>query len=179
MNVADLSYGWAVVLWFGVLGLCVGSFVNAFCYRWPIIKGVGEYADGKRLQELVAKHGKFTLASPRSACPCCQSKVRAHHNIPVVGWLWLMGKCRDCGARISWKYPAVELLFGAVFAGYVWFEGVWVAGLLSLVLMPVAFSFLWLRIAHRHNDKALIWSYIVTLAAQIGLSGLGLSAYVQ
>lgn len=56
---------------------------------------------------------------------------------------------------------------------------VWVAGLLSLVLMPVAFSFLWLRIAHRHNDKALIWSYIVTLAAQIGLSGLGLSAYVQ
>jgi prepilin signal peptidase PulO-like enzyme (type II secretory pathway) len=179
VGVAEFSYGWAVILWFGVLGLCVGSFVNVFCYRWPIIKGAGEFADGKRLQELVAIHGKFTLASPRSACPCCQSKVRAHHNLPVIGWVWLRGKCKDCGSSISWKYPAVELLFGLVFAGYVWFEGVWLAGLLSLILMPVAFSFLWLRIAHRHNDKVLIWSYIFTLTAQIGLSGLGLSAYAQ
>ncbi len=179
MSVADLSNGWIVVLWFGVLGLCVGSFVNVFCYRWPIMKGLGEYADGVVLQQLMAKHGKFTLAFPRSACPCCDSTVKVQHNIPVIGWLLLRGKCNDCGARISWKYPAIELLFGLVFAGYIWIEGLWIAGLLSLPLMSIAFCFLWVRIAHRHNVKMLMWFYVFTVVAQIGLSGMGYSAYAQ
>lgn len=171
--------GWIVVLWFGVLGLCIGSFVNVVCYRWPIIKGLGDYSDGAALQKLVAKHGKFTLASPRSACPSCDAKIKFQHNIPVFGWILLRGKCNDCAAPISWKYPAVELLFGLAFAGYVWAEGLWLAGLLSLPMMAFAFCFLWIRIAHRHNVQLLIWLYVVTVIAQVGLSYLGYSAYAQ
>lgn len=71
-----------------VLGACVGSFLNVCVYRWP---------EGQ------------SVVSPPSRCPECGTGIRWHDNVPVLGWLLLRGRCRQCGARISIQYPLVEL----------------------------------------------------------------------
>jgi leader peptidase (prepilin peptidase)/N-methyltransferase len=73
----------------GVLGLSVGSFLNVCIYRLP------------RQQSLV---------SPPSRCPRCGRQLRWFDNIPVVSWVALRGRCRQCGERISLQYPIIELL---------------------------------------------------------------------
>jgi leader peptidase (prepilin peptidase)/N-methyltransferase len=77
-----------------LLGLAVGSFLNVVIYRVPR----GE-----------------SLLHPGSHCPSCQAPIRARHNIPVLGWLLLRGRCYDCGAPISVRYPLVELGTGLLF----------------------------------------------------------------
>ena len=77
---------WAYVL-VGLLGLVVGSFLNVVIYRVPR----GE-----------------SLVSPGSHCPSCGTPIRPWHNIPVVGWLVLRGRCAVCGAPIGARYPLVE-----------------------------------------------------------------------
>jgi leader peptidase (prepilin peptidase)/N-methyltransferase len=79
-----------------ILGLAVGSFLNVVIYRVPR----GE-----------------SIVSPRSSCPACGAPIRERDNIPVVSWLALRGRCRDCQAPISVVYPLVELACGALFAG--------------------------------------------------------------
>jgi len=99
-----------------VLGLVFGSFINVVAYRIPADKSV---------------------VSPPSACPSCGHPIRHRDNIPVVSWIVLRGKCRDCGARISSRYPIVEVATAVLFAGtviviglewvlpaYLWFAGV-------------------------------------------------------
>lgn len=76
-------------------GLAIGSFLNVVAYRLPR----GE-----------------SLASPPSRCPSCETPIRWYDNVPVLGWLLLRGHCRSCGAAISWRYPAVELATGVLFA---------------------------------------------------------------
>jgi leader peptidase (prepilin peptidase)/N-methyltransferase len=81
-----------------VLGLIVGSYLNVVIYRLP--RGI-------------------STVLPRSRCPQCGTAIRALDNVPVLSFLLLGGRCRSCGARISWRYPAVEaataLLFLACF----------------------------------------------------------------
>lgn len=84
-----------LVLACAVLGLIIGSFLNVVVWRVPR----GE-----------------SVVSPPSACPACGHRIRARDNVPVLGWLLLRGRCRDCGAPISWRYPVVELLTGVLFA---------------------------------------------------------------
>ena len=80
-----------------VLGLAIGSFLNVVVWRVPR----GE-----------------SVVSPGSACPRCGHDIRGRDNVPVLSWLLLRGRCRDCGAPISVRYPAVEagtaLLFGVI-----------------------------------------------------------------
>ncbi|HEY3608684.1 MAG TPA: prepilin peptidase [Pseudonocardiaceae bacterium] len=106
----------------GLIGLAVGSFLNVVIHRVPR----GE-----------------SLVRPPSHCPVCGAVVRNRHNIPVVGWLVLHGRCADCLAPISVRYPLVELGTGLVFAGltawlvghhltsavpaYLWFAGAGIA----------------------------------------------------
>ena len=84
----------AVVL--GIFGLLIGSFANVVIYRVP---------EGR------------SIVRPPSGCPACGSRVRSRDNIPVISWVVLRGRCRDCHAPISLRYPAVEALVGALFAG--------------------------------------------------------------
>lgn len=84
-----------VVAWCAVLGLVVGSFLNVVVYRVP------------RDQSVVR---------PASRCPVCGHRVRARDNVPVLSWLLLRGRCRDCGTRISARYPLVELGTATAFA---------------------------------------------------------------
>lgn len=85
----------------GVFGALIGSFLNVVVYRVPL---------------------KLSVVSPPSACPHCGARIRGYDNIPVVSWLVLRARCRDCGAPISARYPLVEAGTGLVFAGVaVWF----------------------------------------------------------
>ncbi|WP_178129919.1 A24 family peptidase [Pseudomonas sp. MWU12-2323] len=177
MDLSQVSNGWIAIVWFGLLGLCVGSFVNVVCHRLPIILKLGPYKDGDKLLELRAKHGEFTLSNPRSTCPCCSTNIKVYQNIPVVGWIMLRGKCSMCRRPISIKYPATELLFSAAFAGYVGFEGVWLAGLMTLPMMAIAYCLLVIRLQTKRVVAPLALAYVVTVVAQIALTKFGYSAY--
>jgi leader peptidase (prepilin peptidase)/N-methyltransferase len=77
-------------------GLCVGSFLNVVIYRVPLHE---------------------SIVMPRSHCPTCGSSIADRDNIPVISWLLLRGRCRNCQAPISPRYILVELAGGALFAG--------------------------------------------------------------
>ncbi|QCW52630.1 prepilin peptidase [Nocardioides dongxiaopingii] len=83
----------------GVLGLLVGSFLNVVVHRVP---------------------AGLSVVSPPSACPGCSHEVRHRDNVPVVSWLLLRGRCRDCSVRIPARYPLVEAGTGAAFAVTAW-----------------------------------------------------------
>ncbi|MBI3871649.1 MAG: prepilin peptidase [candidate division Zixibacteria bacterium] len=87
-------YLWALVV---ALGLAIGSFVNVLIYRLP-------------------KHE--SIFWPRSRCPSCKHVIRWHHNIPVLSWLILRGRCAFCGKRIGAIYPGVELICALLFAAF-------------------------------------------------------------
>jgi len=75
-------------------GLAIGSFLNVCIYRIP---------------------RKLSVILPSSHCPSCKSPIRPMDNIPVISFLILKGKCRNCGARIEWRYPVVELVAAFLF----------------------------------------------------------------
>ena len=83
-----------ILIWMFMLGACVGSFMNVVIYRLP---------------------AGLSIVHPASRCPVCEHAIRARDNVPVLGWLMLRGRCRDCGAAISPRYPAVEATVGLVF----------------------------------------------------------------
>jgi len=105
----------------GLLGLAVGSFLNVVIHRLPRMMEA-EWRD-----ECASLEGrepppreKFNLITPRSRCPACGAPVTAARNIPVVSWIALRGRCAACRAPISARYPAVELLTGALSALLAW-----------------------------------------------------------
>jgi leader peptidase (prepilin peptidase) / N-methyltransferase len=102
-----------------VFGLMVGSFLNVVIHRLPIMMEREWHANCLELQgKDVPENGKYTLVTPRSACPKCQHQISALENIPIISYLVLGGKCSQCKTKISPRYPLVEaftgLLIGAV-----------------------------------------------------------------
>lgn len=100
-----------------IVGLCLGSFVNAFVWRLreqDALKEAKPTGLGKKLRELSITHG-------RSMCPDCQHQLSAKDLIPVVSWMTLLGKCRYCKKPIAKQYPAVELAGGILAAVSYWF----------------------------------------------------------
>ncbi len=95
------------------LGLCFGSFLNVCIYRLPLGKSV---------------------VAPRSACPHCGNLIPLYHNLPVLSWLILRGKCRSCKQPISPRYLVVELLTGLLFLGCYAHFGLTLAALKCVVL---------------------------------------------
>ncbi len=95
------------------LGLCFGSFLNVCIYRLP--------------------RGKSVVA-PRSACPHCGNLIPLYHNLPVLSWLILRGKCRSCKQPISPRYLVIEVLTGLLFLGCYAHFGLTLAALKCVVL---------------------------------------------
>jgi leader peptidase (prepilin peptidase)/N-methyltransferase len=119
-----------------VLGSCVGSFLNVCAYRMP---------------------RALSLFRPRSRCPSCLSAIRFRDKVPVLGWLFLQGKCRDCRGRISPRYPVVETAAGLSFAG------VYLAGL------AFATGDLWEQMGARGVLTCLLVSWAVIGLVVVGI----------
>jgi leader peptidase (prepilin peptidase)/N-methyltransferase len=91
-------------------GLCVGSFLNVVIYRLPLMLERRWQAEAAELRaEEAPVYPRFNLMTPRSRCPHCGHHITALENIPVISWLALRGRCHECKAAISPRYPLVEL----------------------------------------------------------------------
>ena len=95
-----------------LLGLVIGSFLNVVIHRLPIMMEMDWREQCASLNGIdsVAKTTKYNLITPRSTCPNCQKAIPAWHNIPVISFLLLGGRCKECKASISWRYPGVEII---------------------------------------------------------------------
>lgn len=116
-----------------VLGLLIGSFLNVLIHRLPVMM-LRESANfvAQERGEALPHRERYNLWLPRSACPHCGVTLPAHHTVPLLSWLCLRGRCAQCQAPISLRYPLVELLTAALFALVAWRFGL---GLHALALM--------------------------------------------
>jgi leader peptidase (prepilin peptidase)/N-methyltransferase len=138
------STPWLLTVCIFVLSLLVGSFLNVVIHRLPIMldrqwrehaqefiaaapePAVTEATDAGLAvpepteTEPTAAAERYDLLVPRSRCPSCNAEIKAHQNIPVVSWLLLGGKCASCEARISPRYPIVELGTAILSAAVAW-----------------------------------------------------------
>lgn len=130
-------------------GLAVGSFLNVVIYRVPAGKSV---------------------VRPASACPVCGQTIVARDNIPVISWVLLRGRCRNCQTPIAWRYPLVELLTAVVWVavalrfGWSWTlpaEIVFVTGLIALAFIDFD---------HMKLPKSIVWPLGLTVAALLLLA---------
>ena len=123
------DWPWLVLL--TIYGTCVGSFLNVVIYRLP---------------------AGLSIVRPASRCPRCGHGLAIYDNIPVLGWLWLRGRCRYCQTPISIQYPLIEALCAVLFVGMYWVDyrsgwqpgfmaggpsGTWPALVVQLALLAV------------------------------------------
>jgi leader peptidase (prepilin peptidase) / N-methyltransferase len=108
-----------------ILGLVVGSFLNVVIYRLPIMLQREWQLQAAEVlgQTPAAAQDRFTLSTPRSACPHCKAPITALQNVPLVSWLVLRGRCAACQHPISPRYPLVELTTGLLSALVAWHFG--------------------------------------------------------
>jgi len=126
-----------------VYGLIIGSFLNAWAWR-------------------LAHDQKITAG--RSACPRCHHQIRAYDNIPVLSWLVLRGRCRDCGAPISRRYPLGEGLTAVLFGAVAAFDG------LSWLLIPnLIFVSVMILVSQVDLEIRIIPDVVILPATLIGL----------
>lgn len=135
----------AISLIAGLFGLLIGSFLNVVIHRLP--KMMQRESDNYCAVEAGKPEihiERYNLMVPRSACPHCHHQITAMENIPVVSYLALRGKCSNCKAPISPRYPAIELLTGVLSALVVWKLGTGWQGLggLFFLYFLVALTFI-------------------------------------
>jgi len=138
-----------------VAGLCVGSFLNVAIYRLPIILHRHWKADClehlKLPVDTAISSTTFNLLKPRSHCPKCKKPLKAWHNIPLLSYIFLKGKCAYCASKISWRYPLIELST-AVLSLFVVYQ----FGYSSQALFGLIFTWSLLCIAMIDADTQLI-----------------------
>lgn len=124
-----------------VIGLIVGSFLNVVIHRLPKMLERQWRAECADLAGTpLASAERYDLIAPRSACPKCGNMIAAVHNVPLVSYLFLRGKCARCREPISPRYPVVEAVSGAL-AGYI----AWRYGLSYALIGALIFT--WAMIA--------------------------------
>ncbi|TVL12430.1 methyltransferase [Shewanella xiamenensis] len=124
-----------------VFAATIGSFLNVVIHRFPVMmKREWQQECNQYLQEyhadIVKQVGieklnkpidhyppKYNLVVPSSACPKCKTAIQPWHNLPMLGWLMLRGKCAACNAPISSRYPIIELITGLLVATLAWHFG--------------------------------------------------------
>jgi len=178
-----------------VVSLAIGSFLNVVIHRlpkmlvrdwrhqatevlleWAEVKEGSSAAQNLRapmtmLRDRIEKDERYDLVVPRSACPSCGHRISAFENVPILSWLWLHGRCSQCKARISIRYPIVEALTGAI-SGYVaWRFGVSIATLAGLIFVwaMIALSFIDLDTTYLPDDisQPLLWLGIIFSLANV------------
>lgn len=118
-----------------VLGLLVGSFLNVLVYRLPIMLERQWQREAQQVLGLpTTQHPRFDLCLPASRCPQCAHPIRPWQNIPVLSYLALRGRCSACKARISPRYPLVEVASALLSLLVAWRFGASAEALLALPL---------------------------------------------
>jgi len=134
-----------------LLGLVIGSFLNVVIHRLPRMlerdwdSQAADLLDQREMPEAAARlrgedTGKYNLVAPPSACPHCGRRIKAWENVPIVSYAFLRGRCAGCKARISLRYPVIELVSGLLSAYIGWRFGLTLA-------MAGALVFAWSLIA--------------------------------
>lgn len=136
-----------------VFGLAFGSFANVVVWRFPR----GE-----------------SLSSPGSHCPSCGRPIRWSDNIPVVSWLVLRARCRDCAAPIHWRYPAIELL-----TALLWVLAVYEFGMTPTAVLAAVIFYLLLILAFIDLDVRRLPNTIVGVLAIVGAIGVLISQFTN
>jgi len=126
-----------------IAGLIIGSFLNVVIYRIPLNK---------------------SILKPSSSCPVCGNKVRSYDNIPILSYLFLRGRCRDCKTKISPRYPIVEGLTALLFAFAYYFNGISFNMLLSVIFISAL-----VIVSFTDIDHGIIPNIIVLPFAGIGI----------
>ncbi len=124
-----------VVVMATLLGLVVGSFLNVVIHRVPLRRSV---------------------AWPASHCPHCGVAIRPRDNVPLLSYLLLRGRCRNCGGRISARYPAVEGITGLLFGSVAYEFGMGLALLPALVLICALIALASIDLEHRLLPNAIV-----------------------
>jgi leader peptidase (prepilin peptidase)/N-methyltransferase len=107
-----------------LLGLCIGSFLNVVIHRLPPMLEHGWRKESAELLGVPFSEAETpSLLKPRSRCPSCGHAIAWHENLPVLSYLWLRGRCAHCAARISMRYPLVEVVTALLFALAGWHFG--------------------------------------------------------
>lgn len=118
---------WLFVAGTALVGLAVGSFLNVVIHRLPRMLEAGWKKECQEYLGLSQENGEpapaYNLLVPGSHCPNCGQKVRPIHNIPLISYLFLGGRCADCRAPIAWRYPLTELLSAVLSAAVAWHYG--------------------------------------------------------
>ncbi len=159
-----------IILILLVLGLCFGSFVNA--YVWRVYKAQSP-AKPSRGKNHAKDTDKYSLLHGRSMCPECEHELAAKDLIPVISWASLRGKCRYCHKVISWQYPLVELLTAGLFvlSYLVWPEvmnteqwvylGFWLAYVVGFMALSV-YDLRWMIL-----PNAMLWPLTILALLQV------------
>ncbi|MGZ5622256.1 MAG: prepilin peptidase [Methylobacter sp.] len=140
----------------GVIGLLVGSFLNVVIYRLPIMmqrrwrKECLEYLqiDPETTQGTVAEE-PFNLVLPLSRCPGCNTPIKPYQNIPVISYLFLKGKCAECGCHISIRYPVIEALTALASIIVAWHFGYTPQAIFALFLTWSLIALIFIDIDHQ------------------------------
>ena len=130
-----------------ILGLMVGSFLNVVIHRLPKMMEREWHNNCLELQgKDVPEQPKYSIVTPRSACPKCGHNIGAMENIPIISYLMLGGKCKGCKTGISMRYPLIEALTGALIGavaykyGYTYttlFAWIYVLALITLTFIDL------------------------------------------
>ncbi|MBA2763249.1 MAG: prepilin peptidase [Thermoleophilaceae bacterium] len=132
----------------GVLGAAIGSFLNVVIHRVPL---------------------EESIVSPGSRCPHCGHAVRSVDNIPVLSWLILRGRCRDCSSPISVRYPAVELLTAICFVAIAVIDGIDLDLLLELPFVAMLIAVAFIDLDHRIIPNRIVYPIIVYALAMTAI----------
>lgn len=140
-----------VLIIVAVIGLVIGSFLNVLIYRVPL---------------------KKSIAWPSSTCPNCNEPIKKYDNIPVISYLILKGKCRNCGEGISLQYPAIELLSGGLVVLSFLYFGITFQAILSSFFLLTLLTVAAIDIHHKIIPNviilpSIIFSAVVVLVAEI------------
>jgi len=169
---------WLLYTALALFGLVIGSFLNVVIYRYPQVllhswrqesrALLAEHAGGDVDAALADANDPPPpgLVWPASHCRHCKASIRPWHNIPLLGFLLLRGRCRDCGKPISWRYPLIETLAAAATVIIVW-----QFGLGGFALLWIIASYLLLAMTMIDLDHQLLPDPMTYLLLWLGLLG--------
>lgn len=163
-----------------IFGACIGSFLNVVIYRLPIMiykhweEQCADLKNDSFLQKLPKK--EVTLVKPRSTCPACSTPIPIVHNIPILSYFLLGGKCKVCQTNISVRYVSIEIMAALLCTYIVYRYGVSIHSIFLLIftfyLLPLAFIDL------EHTILPDVMVYILLWVGVIySLSGYGIDLY--